>query len=241
MISQNHFPDDAAATEVIKVFLEVGRYKENYEIIQLPSGNFSFKLVLPPVDMVYNGLAVLTSRQDSINKIQTIIDIIGEKYSLEGIHVVEHILLRPKIKGLTELDSDKLFASLTVEDSILSDPYSHVVTVVLPSGMERDFSVVNAVATPSITGDRWRDPGFLLFAQQTILREAPTHLLVNIFLLDIDTDPGGAAIDDRPSLQNFERMWKFWREAVANPAATIAVKLTTQRQLVTVLEKIYTQ
>ena len=239
MVSQNHFANDIEATEVIKVFLEVGRYKENYEIFQLPTGKFSFKLVISTVDMIYNGPTTLNAIQDAINIIQTIIDILGYKYSLEGIHVVEHILLRPRIKGATEPDSDKLFTALKVEDSKLSDPYSHVVTVVVPTGLQRDFSVPNAVAVPSITGYRWRDPEYLLFAQQTILREAPAHLLVCIFLLDIDTDPAEALVPGRPSLQNFERKWKAWREAVADPVATIAVKRTTQRQLITVLENIY--
>jgi hypothetical protein len=238
MVSQNQFPNDAAATEVIKAFLQVGRYMENYEIIKLSTASFSFKLKVSTVDMIYSGAAVLLTKQAAINTIQTVIDVIGERYSLEGLHILEHILLRPKIKGASDALSDKLFANLTVDFSKLPDPYSHVVTVVLPTGMERNFSILNAVAIPSITGYRWRDPEYAQFAQQTILREAPSHLLVNIFSLDIDTDPG-PPVDEQPSLQNFERKFKAWREAFANPAASVAVKLLTQQQLVTVIEKIY--
>jgi len=239
MISQNDFADDVAATEVLKVFLQVGRYRENYEIIQLPGGKFSFKLKLDPVDMIYNGLLVLASQTDAENAIRTVINIIGEKYSLEGVHVVEHILLRPHIKGATEPDSDKLIKLLRSEDTLLTDPYSHVVTVVLPSGMQRDFSVVNDPAVPFVTGARLRDPAYHPFLQQTILREVPAHLLVNIFSLDIDTDPLGALADDRASLQNFEGKFKAWCESVANTVATPIVKRIAQRQLVTVLENIY--
>jgi hypothetical protein len=239
MVCENHFADDTAATESLKVFLDVGRYRENYEIIALPGGTFTFKITLAPVDMIYNGLIVLNSLADAENAIRLVINIIGEKYSLEGLHIVEHILLRPRIKGATEADSDKLFKLLKAEETLLTDPYSHVVTVILPSGMERNFSVVNDVAVPSITGNRMRDPAYRLFAQQTILREAPAHLLVNIFFLDIDTDPGGALIVDRPSMQNFERTCKAWSEALADAAATPLVKRTTQQQFVTVIENIY--
>lgn len=238
VVSQNTFLDDVAATEAIKVFLQIGRYRENYEITQ-SGGIFSFKLTSGLVDLKYSGLAILANKAAAENVIQSIITIIGEKYSLEGIHVVEHILLRPRLLGATPATSDKLFELLKAEDTTLNDPYSHVVTVALPSGKEHDFSVVIPLVVPSVAGYRLRDPEYLLFLQQTILREAPAHLLVNIFFLDIDTDPFEALFDDRPSLQNFERKLKTWREAVANAAATDAAKIDAQRKLVTVIEKIY--
>ena len=241
IVTQNNFLNDGLATDNLEVFINVGRYIENYEIVELSPGVFSFRLNITAlsIDMIYNGATVLINRQAAINAIKTIIEILGEKYTLEGMHVVEHILLRPRIRGIDDLNSDKLFANLKVDQSQLADPYSHVVTVVIPSGFERDFANVADTPKPTVGGDRWRDPEYLLFVKQTILREAPSHLLVNIFPLDIDLDPGGMAIDDRPSLQNFERKWKAWREAVADPTATIVVKRTTQRQLVTVIEKIY--
>ncbi|HET6995385.1 MAG TPA: hypothetical protein VFI06_10415, partial [Chitinophagaceae bacterium] len=239
MVSQNTFPNDAAATEVVKVFLQIGRYRENYELIQLPSGNFSFKLVFGLVDMVYSGLAVLANRTAAESAIRTIITIIAERYSMEGIHVIEHILLRPHRLGATPATSDKLFATLKADDTLLTDPYSNIVTVALPSGKEHDFSALIPVVDPLVTGYRLRDPEFLLFIQQTVLREAPAHLMVNIFFLDVDTDPAEATFDDRPSLQNFERKLKTWREAIANTAATDAAKIDAQRKLVTVIEKIY--
>ena len=237
MVGDDTYVNDAAATEAIKVFLQIGRYRENYEIIELSPGNFTFKIVFGIVKMAYSGAALATEAAAE-NVIKLIITIIGEKYTLEGIHVVEHILLRPRLKN--PLDSDKLFSPLTAEETLLTEPYSHVVTAILPSGMERDFSiVVNPTTTPSVTGHRMRDPAFRLLAQQVILREAPAHLLVNIFFLDFDTDPLEALVDDRPSLQNFERKLKTWREAVANPASTDAVKISAQQKLVTVIEKIY--
>jgi len=241
--SQISFSNDGLATDSIKLFLRLGRYRENYEIFQTAPGKFSFKLVfpLPPavpiVNISYTGAAILADEAAAENVIQTIIDIIGEKYTLEGIHIVEHILLRPRNIGAVL--SDKLFKPLTVEDTFLTDPYSHVVTAALPSGKQQDFSIANDPPTPFVTGERLLDEEYKLFLQQTILREAPAHLLVNIFFLDIDTDPLEALFDDRPSLQNFERKLKAWREAVADKTATIATKIDTQRKLVTVIEKIY--
>lgn len=237
MVSQNTFPGDPEATDSIKTFLQLGRYRENYEISQLSATSFSFKLVFGNVNIAYSGAAILANVAAAENVIQTVITIINEKYLLEGIHVVEHILLRPRHD--TGVLSDKLFATLSVDDSTLTDPYSHVVTVVLPSAMQRDFSVAASEQVPAVTGDRLRDPEFLLILQQTILREAPAHLLINIFFLNIDTDPAEALFDDRSSLQNFERKLKTWRETTADLAATDAAKIDAQTKLVTVIEKIY--
>jgi len=241
--SQISFSNDGFATDNIKLFLRLGRYRENYEIFQIAPGQFSFKIVFPlPPDVPifnisYTGAAILANEAASENVIQTIINIIGEKYTLEGIHVVEHILLRPRNVGAVL--SDKLFKPLTAEDTFLTDPYSHVVTAALPSGKQHDFSILNDPSTPLVTGERLLDEEYKLFLQQTILREAPAHLLVNIFFLDIDADPNEALFDDRPSLQNFERKLKAWREAVADKTATIATKIDAQRKLVTVIEIIY--
>jgi hypothetical protein len=73
----------------------------------------------------------------------------------EGLHVVDHVLLRPRTKGET--------APGPWYDGALPDPYTFVVTVVLPDW-------------PS----RFQDQTFRQFITDTIYRELPAHLVVNV-------------------------------------------------------------
>jgi hypothetical protein len=73
----------------------------------------------------------------------------------EGLHVVDHVLLRPRTAGGA--------APGPSYDGALPDPYTFVVTVVLPDW-------------PS----RFQDPTFRQFVTDTIYGELPAHLVVNV-------------------------------------------------------------
>lgn len=79
----------------------------------------------------------------------------------EGIHLIEHILLRPKKR-----DFDKLLNIHTDVDCVqckIADTYSFVMTAVLP-----------------YWPDRFRDRNFRTFIEKTLREECPAHVVLNV-------------------------------------------------------------
>lgn len=89
-------------------------------------------------------------------------------YDREGMHIVEHLLLRPRMEGqqLLELNDDPGNLG-TYYDAHAFDPYSFRITVVLPR-----------------YGGRFQEEGFRNYAEQLIRQETPAHIGVEIQWLD---------------------------------------------------------
>ena len=79
----------------------------------------------------------------------------------EGIHLIEHVLLRPKKR-----DFDKLLDIHTDVDCVqckIADTYSFVMTAVLP-----------------YWPNRFRDRNFRTFIEKTLREECPAHVVLNV-------------------------------------------------------------
>ncbi len=78
--------------------------------------------------------------------------------NLEGFHLIEHLLLRPRQKG------DPTFDPCTEDPECYErDPYSFRASVVLPAWPRR-----------------FRDPGFRAFVEKTLREECPAHVFLKI-------------------------------------------------------------
>jgi uncharacterized protein YegP (UPF0339 family) len=96
--------------------------------------------------------------------IQRIINIVAERYSDEGMYVVEHLLLRP-------LNRDSSFMPVCITNDKCgcgsADPYSNRITIILPAYSPR-FSKME----------------FRRFAETTIRLETPAHVVPRICWID---------------------------------------------------------
>lgn len=79
----------------------------------------------------------------------------------EGIHLIEHLLLRPKEQGLDKLLN--IHTDVDCEQCKITDTYSFVMTAVLP-----------------YWSDRFRDRNFRTFIEKTLREESPAHIAMNI-------------------------------------------------------------
>ncbi|MCX2574536.1 hypothetical protein [Pedobacter sandarakinus] len=125
------------------------------------------------------GTATLVLRKvfpiKSINPKSIIIKAGGEKVAVEnrvnffnktfingeGIHLVEHLLLRPRVSGVDRLMN--IHTDVDCEQCKIADTYSFVMTAVLP-----------------YWPDRFRDRNFRAFIEKTLRQEAPAHIAMNI-------------------------------------------------------------
>lgn len=108
---------------------------------------------------------VFTSEADARAALDVIFAFIDETYFLEGMHVVEHILLRPLTKnaGLLGTSSGQ-DCSLPSE---IADPYSYRATVVLPA-----------------LAERFRNRDMRALVENTLRLEAPAHVSLKICWID---------------------------------------------------------
>ncbi|QLQ24154.1 MAG: diguanylate cyclase [Dechloromonas sp.] len=118
-----------------------------------------------------------------------------ERYSGEGLYVIEHILLLPEEAGDPLMD---ICTDAGCVDCADLDPYSDRITIVLPA----------------YTG-RFRDMDFRRFVEATLRREAPAHILPRICWVNTD---------DMAAIEGAYRDWLAIRSGAttAERAARIA-------------------
>jgi hypothetical protein len=147
-----------------------------------------------------------------------------------GVYIVEHILLRP---DLEELIPTNLMIPLKGA-TFVSNPYSMRITIILPSGYERDFSV-EMDPIPTIPA-QFQDENFRNFVLKQIKKETPAHMLASVYWLDINTT---ADVSDTPSLNNFTERWRAWLEAKEDPTTPVLTLQNRRQELIEVLNAIY--
>ncbi len=137
---------------------------------------FGFELVTESRQTLAEHGQFYLSESARMDRIEAIIDLVND----EGFHLIEHLLLRPRVPGSVSADggdgeTGDAFLPLTEgclneEGDICflrSDPYSFRATVVLP-----------------YWPDRFREPSFRSFFERTMRGEAPAHVYLRICWVD---------------------------------------------------------
>jgi hypothetical protein len=232
------YTDENELMNEIHEVIQFGAYRANYNIITGVNNKLYFHLLNSDGEIIARRGEPFDFAEEIELAIQEVIDFIGFAYIGEGFHLIEHHLLRPTIRGNTDNTSHLLLPVIFNNDKkiIFKDPYSFELTIIIPSGYERDFSVENATLIEIPGMERFRDSDFKRLMERALRIESPAHALLQLFWVDADTS---GLIADTPSLNNFERVFKAWLEAMADPGSLDALKLSTQRELVSVLYNIY--
>lgn len=162
---------------------------------------------------------ILSTENERAELIDSIILGLYEKYSGEGLFVLEHILLRPLIRRTSSTDSD-YFLPLHLDDAepIVVDPYSFRVSIFLPSGRIS----ANEPPTPDLP-ERFGDVSFRQLAEKVIREEVPAHIKPYIFWLD------------RPDMEIFQNSLRTWLERLADTSLGTPSPLQAQQNLVSFL------
>lgn len=147
-----------------------------------------------------------------------------------GVYIVEHILMRPESGAANPTpleipESDSLFAE---------DPYSMRISIIFPSGFERDFD--NDTDSIPIIPTQFQSEKFRKVVLGQINEETPAHILASVFWLDINTV---ADNNTTPSLNNFSEKWRLWIEAKADPLISPLTLQNRRDELIAVLNEIY--
>ena len=138
----------------------------------------------------------------------------------EGFHLVEHILLRP------QEPSDTFLAVPISNTEHASDPYSHRLSLVFPSGYARDFALpAENGPLEAVMPDRFRDQEARKYVQRVVELHCPAHILPKIYWVHQQL-PG--SVDNPGSFDIFEERYFAWLSTILTPG-TAATALTNAR------------
>lgn len=170
-------------------------------------------------------------------------------YSNEGFYIIEHLLLHPVSAG----DAALLFpdspssclpvSSSGIPYSLPKDPYSFILTIAFPSGYARDFSDTSPTALKLKTQpDRFRNIEFRQYAEQTIRKFCPAHILP--LVVWVDTTLAGTALvnssnEPYPCFDNLESTYTSWLSAFFTDDVDPSVIAPRRNNLVSVLNGIF--
>ncbi|MEX2512678.1 MAG: hypothetical protein WD398_07225 [Cyclobacteriaceae bacterium] len=187
------------------------------------------------------GIAIKGERRQLVNPIST----------HEGFYIIEHILLYPVTTGDTALifpDSSSSclpISSSGIPYSLPDDQYSFIMTVVFPSGYSRDFSDTSITPLKQETQpDRFRDPEFRHYAEQTIRKFCPAHILPLVVWIDTainGTDLVNSLSQPYPCFDNLESIYTAWLSGFFTDEVDPSVIAPVRNNLVGVLNSIFSE
>jgi len=160
--------------------------RSNYQLRITKDGRFYFNLTDGAGDILARRIEYFATAAERDAAIDRILDLLQDRFSDEGLFLVEHLLLRPPEAGaLSETEQLALFLPICTggdcRDVKYIDPYSCRISFVLP-------------AWPA----RFADMDFRRFVEKTIRQETPAHLLPKICWVD------------RQQMAGFERIYQRW-------------------------------
>ena len=201
----------ALAQSSIQRVLRHGLDEWNYRITTSGGNTFEMALLEPSGDTLGVRTPPPTSQLEAEQGVEETISHLYLRYSGEGFHLVEHILLRPRNEGDAFLD---LPADGVRRET---DPYSHRLSLVFPSGYQRDFSLDPASSPRELaTPHRFRDPEFRRHAERIVRQACPAHLLPTIHWVDRQAPN---TPDSEASFDGFEDRYFDWLDTVLTPGS----------------------
>ncbi|WP_114325454.1 diguanylate cyclase [Candidatus Colwellia aromaticivorans] len=160
--SSTNYQNKEDAQKELDHVLEVGADANSYERLlteENPPRHY-FNVVDATGEVIARRIEYFTSKDEMNAEITKVKTTIRQIYSLEGMHVIENILLRPTSK------EDPLLP-ICVDDNCEGcadlDPYSYRLQIILPA-----------------YGERFEDIDFREFSEDLIRNEIPAHIMAKI-------------------------------------------------------------
>ena len=173
-----------------------GSKKKNYGFENPAPADFRFVLLLPDGNVMARSGSFPTdvaAREAAVQTQQMLYNI----FSAEGFYLLEnHLLFPPDITN----------PELVIPD--VDEPYSFQITLVLPSGLSRDFADPNDEGTPA-QPSLYRNQEFQKYAETQIRKHCPAHILPRIIWVDRVIEGEPVSTTD-PSFDAFEQAYLAW-------------------------------
>ena len=193
--SSTHYATKKLARDEIEQAIARAQQPEGYERKTTSDGRHYFNIVDAGGEVIARRIEYFATAEASEAAIAELIAHLRERYSGEGLYLIEHLLLLPEAAGDPFLD---ICVDAACTDCADLDPYSHRVTIVLPA----------------YTG-RFRDMAFRQFVEETLRQEMPAHILPRICWVNTD---------DMAAIEQAYRDWLAIRAGAATAGRAEKIK-----------------
>lgn len=202
----------------IRAWVQFGIEPEYYVVEQTGAAQWRVALTNGHGDVIGQGATAFNSLAEAKAFVTRTSGFLYDTYSMEGCCLIEHILLRPARVGELNLPG--------------SQPYSLQLTLVFPSGYERDFANPADAPRPALPF-RYQARDFRSYVEAVIEQECPAHLVPTVFWVDMDSQAGGPSA---LSFQGIEARYLTWLEHYVVNTLTTAAGRTARTELVRSLQ-----
>lgn len=185
----------------------LGQHAKNFKVLpvsqpRLPSCRYYFSLLKDGATIAGLPDNYPSNRAEPETSIRKVIHLMQGRQT-EGMHFIEHILLRP-MEGASEALAPISFqvengAGDPVAVALINDPYSFQVSIFLP-GWTR----------------RFKDPGFRAVAERRLREELPAYIYPWIFWVELKDDAVPV------EFTAFEAAFQIWLENINGPGRAAA-------------------
>ncbi len=208
--STKEYDSFSEITDVALKLSDVFDDASSYKTVDVSSSKFSFNIVDSSNNVLAESGVIYPNADDRNNAITDISGKLAEDCPGEGMHLVEHLLLRPrfspkKISGETPEETYKLFEVCLGDDCQFcgeEDPYSFRLSLILP-----------------YWHDRFESPEFRKFFDTIARTESPAHCMIKICFIN------------NTLMNTFERAYKEWMEALKDYEEDLIFKDSKQEKL----------
>ncbi len=161
--SSTRYLDKNDCIAEMKACVSYGVDLENYELKETSDGRYYFNITDSTKEVIGRRIEYFETPEERADAIKYLRRFLRANYNSEGLFVVEHVLLRPHVKG------HPVFTICSSDDSdcIFKDPYSYQISVVLPAWEKR-----------------FQNMDFRKFVEKTIRQETPAHIFPKICWVD---------------------------------------------------------
>lgn len=210
--SSLHYLDKEAAITELEVCMSKAGKRSNYKIKRAKDKTYHFVLEDETKEIIARRIEYFAKRTDAVAARDYTADFLKDKkLTVEGMYLVEHLLLRPEEKAAPP----DQFLPICVEPDFTYcqplDPYSFRISIVLPGWTQR-----------------FARPEFRQFMEKLIRLETPAHIMAKICWIG------------RDQMKEFEVMYRAWLNNRHNKTLSPAEKAQVRKDFIQLLSELYT-
>jgi len=231
--SEGNFPGstDAEATSdamaAVQNMMMRGGDSHNYRVDNPATGVFDVLLLNADGSILARSPTSFLNHEEAAGEIDRISGHLYFYYSAEGLYLIEHHLLY--------LD-DASGVHLAIP-GVQKDPYSQQLSIVLPSGYARDFSLAESTRQPA-QPELYRSNEFKKYVEDQVRRHCPAEILPRVLWVDRALPGTPVSVND-PSFDQFEQAYRAWIEVYFTDEVTAAELQPVRDVLIHILNQVY--
>ncbi len=210
--SSMHYHDKDAAIEELSLCIVKAGDPGNYEVRPAEDATFHFVLLDGDGEVIGRRIEYFATEAEATTAMnETAAFLSGKTLTVEGMYLIEHLLLRPRDEAAPSADFMPICVEPNFDYCKPLDPYSFRISVILPGWTQR------------LSRTEFRQ-----FMEKLIRLESPAHILARICWIG------------REQMEAFEAMYRAWLESRFDEGLSEVERQQIQNDFIELLSQLYT-